>query len=224
MKRLFEIILLCSSLLSCQVLKQEESNRSNSVQLDSAEQSVSPVAAKLEQEEESIFVKDSADYSAAFLKELKASGMKDLSLVDSFLILGPRDTVSFPQIPKISQMTVFTARKGDLAIALTVERINQTTIDYKVEMVEFGKARHISKGKADLNIGFYFGAETDENTRTGTSYLSTQFIDQNDSCYTFIRIGSEDESNRYLLGRLIKNCNGKIIDIGLDNFPTLIEK
>jgi hypothetical protein len=91
-------------------------------------------------------------------------------------------------------------------------------------MVEFGKASYNYKGQADLNPRFYFGAETDESSLSGISYLSTEFSDSRDSCYTYIRLGREEDSGPYLLGNIKKNCNGKIQDIGLDNFPTLIEK
>jgi hypothetical protein len=39
-----------------------------------------------------------------------------------------------------------------------------------------------------------------------------------------ISLGKEEESGNHLLGKIIKNCNDKIKDITLDNFPTLIEK
>jgi hypothetical protein len=39
-----------------------------------------------------------------------------------------------------------------------------------------------------------------------------------------IRLGYEEAISPYLMGKLKKNCNGQIMDITLDNFPTLIEK
>ena len=196
----------------------------NSEQVDLVEQKAEPENTTNTKNDKSIFIKDSADYSTSFLNKMKKSGMKNVSLVDSFLILGQTDTVTFPQTPQIGKRTVLTAKKDELAIALTIERINQTTIDYKIEMVEFGNASYNHKGQADLNPRFYFGAETDESSLSGISYLSTEFSDSRDSCYTYIRLGREEDSGPFLLGKIIKNCNGKLQDIRLDNFPTLIEK
>lgn len=172
-------------------------------------------------ESNSIFIKDRSDYSTRFLKEMAKSGMSNVSLIDSFLIFGQTDTVSFPEVPRIGRRTILTAKKDHLAIAVTVERINQTTIDYRIEIVEFGNAGYTYEGQADLHPGFHFGAEVDENDITGMAYLSFEFSNSNDTCNTSIRLG-EDEHR--LLGKIKKNCNGKIRDIELDNFPMLIEK
>jgi hypothetical protein len=196
----------------------------NSEQDNLVEQKAEPEKKTNVENDKSIFVKDSSDYSTSFLNQMEKSGIKNVSLVDSFLILGLTDTVTFPQIPKIGKRTVLTAKKDELAIALTIERINQTTIDYKIEMVEFGNASYNYKGQADLNPRFYFGSETDESSLSGISYLSTEFRDNEDSCYTNIRLGKEEDSGSYLLGKVIKNCNGKLRSIDLDNFPTLVEK
>jgi len=170
-----------------------------------------------------IHIKDSADYSPTFLRKLEASGLTQVSLVDSFMILGESYKARIPQIPELGKRTALTGRKGDLAIALTVERINQTTIDYRLEMVEFGNASFHSRGQAHLSPHFYLGAETDEGP-SGDAYLSTEFNDLQDSCYTLIRIGSQDPSYPRLLAKLVSNCNGELQDIKLDNYPTLVEK
>lgn len=195
-----------------------------SCQTKNSEQKAEPEKATNAENVKSIFIKDSSDYSSSFLNEMKRSGMKNVSLVDSFLILRPADTVTFPQTPQIGKRTVLTAKKDELAIALTIERINQTAIDYKIELVEFGNASFNYKGQANLNPRFYFESETDESSISGISYLSTEFTDNQDSCYTYIRLGREEVSGPYLLGKIKKNCNGEIQDIGLDNFPTLVEK
>lgn len=205
MYKLIYVILLFSTAASCQTTSSDK------VDAQSANNN-------------SMFVKDSSDYSLKFLNELSESGMKDVSLVDSFMILGERDTISFPKIPKIGKRCVLTAKKGELAIALTIKRVNQTSIDYKIEMVEFGKANFTSEGQADLKPHFYFGSESDENSLTGNSYFSTEFSNNRDSCYTYIRLGREEDSSPYLLGKINKNCNGEIKDVELGNFPTLIEK
>jgi hypothetical protein len=228
MKRIIYISLFFFTLASCHTNKPDKietdiSEEIKSEKDDLVQQMIEQPSSTNEKIDNSMFIKDSSDYSISFLNAMIESGMDNVSLVDSFLILGPTDTVTFPQIPTVGKMTVLTAKKGELAIALTIERINQTTIDFKLEMIEFGKASYHYKGQADLSPRFYFGAETDESSLSGISYLSTEFSSSQDSCYTSIRIGIED-SRPYLLGKIKKNCNGKIMDIGLDNFPTLVEK
>ena len=208
MKQVIHIVLAILILVSC----QNNSEKKDKEQPENAQ----PVEQKAV-----ISVKDSADYSTRFLEEMEKAEMKNVSLVDSFMILGKTDTVIFPQTPKVGTSTTFTAREGDLAIGLIVERINQTTIEYSIEMVEFGNASFNCKGKADLSPRFYFGSEIDQNSLSGNSYLSAEFIDREDTCYTFIRIGKEKHR---LLAKLKKNCNGKHKNIELDNFPILIEK
>lgn len=224
MKQIIYLFFTFSIWTSCYTKNSEPTDNINSEQINLFKQKDDLEKTVHQKHDGQIFVKDSSHYSTSFLNAMEKSGMKNVSLVDSFLILGPTDTVTFPRTPQIGKRTILTAKKNELAIALTIERVNQTTIDYKIEMVEFGNISYNYKGRADLNPRFYFGAETDESSLSGLSYLSTEFSDSQDSCYTYIRLGREENSGPYLLGKIKKNCNGKIKDIGLDNFPTLIEK
>jgi hypothetical protein len=175
--------------------------------------------------ETEIVIKNESDYSEKFIQGLKELGYEKFELKDSLLLINGKDTAYFPETPKIGKQIVLTGKKGNLAIALTVKRINYTTVDYKIEMVEFGKASHNQSGQADIISSFFFGAESDESEKTGNGYFVTEFTEYKDKdCYTFIRLGYDEETGPYLLGKLKKNCNGKIMDIGLDNFTTLIEK
>ena len=192
--------------------------------IDIAEQSGITEMNSKEENNSSIIVHDSSDYSIRFLSQIEESGMTNVILKGGLLILGSSDTVSFPETPEIGNRTVLTAMNDKLAIALTIERINYTSLEYKIEMVEFGQTTYIYKGYADLYPRFYLGSETDESTLSGISYLSTEYNDNRDSCYTYIRLGKEQDSGPHLLAKIIKNCNGKIQDIELDNFPTLVEK
>lgn len=212
---------------SCQANKSDKTEAdisSETEKIDSFERGIQQLDSAHEKNDHSIFIKDRSDYSINFLNVMIESGIDNVSLIDSFLILGQKDTVTFPQIPLIGKKTILTAKKDELAIALTIKRINQTTIDYKIEMVEFGNVSYNYRGQADLIPRFYFGAETDESSLSGISYLSTEFSTHQDSCYTYIRLGKEKDSGPYLLGKIIKNCNGKIKNIDLDTFPTLVEK
>lgn len=174
--------------------------------------------------ETNISIKDSSGYSKHFLNTLKeTNNLGHISLIDNMLILNNKDTAYFPTYPLLGKKTVLTAKKEELAIALTVERINQTTISYRLEMIEFGHASFKEEGKAIITPQFYIGSETDENVLTGNTYPSYQYENTEGNCYTHIRIGKEARVN-FLLAKIIKNCNGKLKDIDLDNFNTLIEK
>lgn len=172
-----------------------------------------------------IIAKNKADYSDNFIAGLKELGYEKFELKDSLLLVNGKDTVYFPSAPKIGKLIVLTGRKNNLAISLTIKRINYTTIDYKIEMVEFGKKRHNQSGQADLISSFFFGAESDISETTGNEYFVSEFTEyKNNDCYTLIRLGFEKTSGPYLLGKVKKNCNGKFMDVDLENFPTLIEK
>jgi len=173
-----------------------------------------------DKKETEIVVKNKADYSEKFIQGLKELGYKKFELIDSLLIIDNKDTVTFSQTPKIGEQRVYTGKQDNLAIAVTIKRINYTTVDYKIEMVEFGKTSHNQTGQSDIISSFFFGAESDEDERTGEGYFVTEFIDNRENnCYTHIRLGDENE-----LAKIIKNCNGKIKDITLDNFTTLHRK
>lgn len=167
-------------------------------------------------------IKNASDYDANFIKELRQQPLGDVTL-DGNLFIEDGQEMSFPFYPKLKKKVVLTGKKDDLAITLTVERINQTTIEYNVEMVESGKPSHIAKGTASITATFYMGSETDENSETGMAYGADEYINMKGDCNTFIRLGKEDEKGR-LLGKLIKNCNDKLEDIDLDSFPTLVEQ
>ncbi len=173
-----------------------------------------------------IFIEDKSQYSAQFISKIRSYGGIDrVDLKGDLVILDQRDSIQFPQIPKVNKRYTLTGKEGDLAIAITVKRINYTTIEYKIEMNEFGKSIKSEMGLADLSPFFFLGSESDIDDQTKESYFCTEFSGGHDSCHLSIRIGNiEDSPERALLAKLIKNCNDKIRDIDLDNFPTLREK
>jgi hypothetical protein len=167
-----------------------------------------------------IVIKNKADYSEHFVKGLKELGFQKIELIDSLLIIDNKDTVLFSDTPKIGEARVYTGKQGNLAIAVTVKRSNYTTVDYQIEMVEFGKTSHTQSGQADIISSFFFGPESNINEQTGEGYFVTEYTDNRaDNCATQIRIGDEND-----LAKIIKYCNGEIKDITLDNFTTLHKK
>lgn len=170
-----------------------------------------------------VVVKNTADYSDAFIEGLREStGFRKFNLEDSLLIVDNQDTILFPQSVKLGDEIQFTGRKGELAIALRVKRINYSTVSYVLEMVEFGKSHHNQKGTADLSSGFFLGSESDEEN--GELYMVDEFIDQRDDCLLKIRIGNAPGNSNSLVCKIVKNCNGKLKNITLTNFPALQEK
>lgn len=172
-----------------------------------------------------IIVENKSDYSKKFIDGLKEIPYKKFTLKDKLLIIDDTDTTYFSEIPKMGERLLLTGEKEGLKITLTVKRLNYTTIDYNIEMIGPGKLKHSQKGQADMASAFFIGDESDTSDSSGLSYFPTEFFDnwEND-CYTYIRLGHEEETGPYLLGKLIKNCNDDIHDIDLDNFPMLIEK
>ena len=167
-----------------------------------------------------IVIKNKAAYSEHFVQGLKELGFQKIELKDSLLIIDNKDTVLFSDTPKIGEARVYTGKQGNLAIAVTVKRINYTTVDYRIEMVEFGKANHTQSGQADIISSFFFGPESNIDEQTGEGYFVTEYTDNRaDNCATQIRIGDEND-----LAKIIKYCNGKIKDITLENFTRLHKK
>ncbi|WP_264791722.1 hypothetical protein [Aureispira anguillae] len=173
-----------------------------------------------------IHIDNKNDYSETFISDLKTiKGLKRADLKGNRMILNEKDTFYFPPILKQKKRIVLTARKDNLAIALTIQQINQTSIKYQLEMVEFGKTSTIRKGIANLSAFFFLASETNTYEKTGVGYLATSFSDKSKSCLTEILIGNMDDApNKPFLVKLTANCNQGIRDINLKNFPTLREK
>ncbi len=214
------IIISCNS-----IVKNKEGVSPPSAPLRTNEVTYDYIGYVEKSQETEIIVKHKSAYSENFIQELRELGYEKFELIDSLLIIEDRDTAYFPAIPEIGKYQVLTGRIDDLTIAVSVERQNYTTINYKVEMVEFGNAIHLESGQADIGSAFFYGAESNTSERTCLSYFVTEYSDYKEGdCYTYIRLGYEEQTGPYLLGKLIKNCNGQLSEITLDNFPTLIEK
>lgn len=166
----------------------------------------------------------SGKYSERFLKALHEH-YKGAILQDSLLTLNTEETFAFPDIPRPGTPIILKGESPLLTITLTVERVNYTTITYHIEMTDSGKLTYSHSGEADLSPHFHLGAEVDEYSNTGSAYLAVEYLDPREGEYgTSIRLGYSEECGPHLLGKLIKNCNGNIRDVGLFDFPTLIER
>ncbi len=171
-----------------------------------------------------LIVKNEADYSPAFLSLLRQNtDFENFYLDGNLMVINGTDSAYFASEPPIGKTIVLHGQKEPLAITLQLKRINQTTVDYTINMMKSGKPAYTQTGSADISPFFFLGAESDEDDASGASYFATEFTTANSDCHTAIRIG-KTESSRNFLGKLIKNCNEDVRDIDLDNFPTLREK
>jgi hypothetical protein len=168
----------------------------------------------------SVSVNKPGKFSESFIKALKELiGSGQYELRDSMLIIDKKDTSYFPGTPAIGQNQTYTGKKGDLSVAIHIQRLNYTTIKYRIEIVEHGKSSHYESGEADLNAGFFLGSEIDEDDLTGNSYPAAEFsFTASEKCFTIIRIGFDYGKG---MAKLNKSCNGKLQSITLENFPTL---
>jgi len=215
-------IILLMALVACQ--PAPDSNK-NTPEAPSPDSSYQTTPAPNDGPAGKLVVKNEADYSPAFLALLRENtDFEKFYLDGNLMVVNDADTAYFSQEPPIGKSLVFTAKKESLAIAVRLKRINQTTVDYTIEMVESGKPAYFESGQADISPFFFLGAESDESDVSGESYMVTEFTATKGDCHTSIRIGQEENTSTGLLGKLIKNCNGKLRDIDLDNFPMLREK
>ena len=206
-KKVVYILLLVSLLIGCKSI----SSKTEVESVDIVEQG--------QVERKEIFIKDSSDYTHKFLNDLNQEGIEVTQLIDSFYIIGKEDTVRFPDLPLFDKSYYFVGEKDDLKISVSVRRRNYNSIAFHITMDKEGIAQYNRKGIAEFGPFFYFGAETDTDFE-GTGYLSTEYWNEyNSDCNISIRIGESD--NGEILCKLIKNCNDKIQDITLDNFPNL---
>lgn len=169
---------------------------------------------------------DSTLYDTDFITQLRMTkGMKTVELQQGKMILNGKDSITFPTFLPLNKYFILTARQENLAIALSVKRINYTSIEYKTELVEFGKASKIERGVAHLSPLFFLGSESDVEEKSQESYFSIPYHNNQGSCYISLRLGQlDDRPNGPLLAKIEKNCNGKIRNISLGNYPTLREK
>ncbi len=175
--------------------------------------------------ETEIIVRRKADYPDQFIEGLKGLGYQRIELRDSFLIVDGKETHSFPVTPKKGGELTFTGVLDKMMMALHVKRITMTTVNYRIEMVEWGKASHNLEGEATLAPDFFQRKETDVHDPSGKHYDVVRFTDNREGdCHVEIRIGTEPMGQPYLLARLRKNCNGKLPDLTSENAPLLHEK
>ncbi len=182
-----------------------------------------------------LIVKDSSNYSSEYLNEFKMflknseyskSYPNTTFLLDSNQITQKGIPASFEiaTFPELNRSFLLTARKDNFALVLSGTRINYSTLKYKLVIVQFGRKSYFLEGFAHVRAKIPIVVDRDFNEFTEQSYLIDEYFDNTDSCQLSIRIGSEESIKNVLFAKISSNCNEKIKNIDLENFPTLIEK
>lgn len=164
-------------------------------------------------------------YDRRFIEETedlrKHSTYNDFQFLDEQLIINRKDTFLFPALPEMHDRFFMTESKDGVRALLMIERVNFTSIDFKI-WLDKGSLQHTSEGRATLLSGFFLGKETEEFR--GKSYPVSEFSyhSEDNDCFAYIRIGKDDRGGYF--ATLSKNCNGKFPDIMAKDFPALWEK
>lgn len=167
-----------------------------------------------------LYIKDSTAYELSFLHSLtQFEGPSTIDIIDTTILFDKVDTIIIPTY----RSAVLTAKQDSIAVALSFNPNNLTSIRYKLEYHCFGKFTHFYEGLAVLNGLFFLGSENDVSSLSDLGYGSTEYTDDRSKNHSIrIRLGYEPESGPYLLGRvLLESKSGDSLDF---NFPTLVEK
>lgn len=169
-----------------------------------------------------ILLKDHTKYSKQFLTRLKTfTYSSHYELRDSMMIIGELDTTYFPTELALQKDYTFAGIKKNRQFELHVKRINYTTVKYMLRLYKSWKMVGEYKGEAHLAPGFFLGAETDEDDRTGNAYLASEYYSTVKNCDISLRIG---ENGSQIKTKVIITCKHKWKNVGLDDCPTLYIK
>lgn len=215
------LILSLYILVSChwqgKTIEHSATNRNNAIS-DSQEHDTTTIT-----NENALRIDDESMYSQIFIGSLrKNKQLQNIQLADGLMILDQNDTTYFPEIPEIGRSLTFIGMTNEIEISLAIRRINYTSIKYNISMHSEQHPTAQTQGVADIGAYFFLGSESDTDDETQANYFSTEYAHTYDTCYTYIRIGNVEESNKKtLLAKLVKNCNGAMADLDLENCPTL---
>ena len=169
-------------------------------------------------------VKDKSQYSARFLAELQDHVMPqngEVSL-DGNTVIFHGDRMMLSPFNQLNETIVLKGNQNNINIELSIKAVNYSSIEYTMLLQENGKS-HTSSGQAHVPATFFLGSESIENPADGISILAHNFsIDAKDDCYGEITIAKDEKTNKFI-GKIFKNCNGKLSELDQDNSPFLSE-
>lgn len=186
----------------------------NSAQTKKAGQATDTTADKL-------YIKDPLQYTQSFINQVRATNYPDkVQLVDSIMTIG-KDTAVFPTILKAGKMYYFKGGIGRRFFALTVIRINYSTIDYDFTLTKQGMTEFLSKGQASISPEFYKASEEDKDNEEGSNYGAALYTSTENGCNFTIRIGLDKDGKGRLRAKIAQQCSNQNVTIPLDDCPVL---
>lgn len=168
-------------------------------------------------------IEDSSMYSVEFINELDSNFeniYKNIVLEEDHLILDKRDTIYFPKKPEIGRVYVLKSSNKMWISELIIERLNQTSISYKVAFTDRLGYKIEEKGIADLKPSFMLGSKTDD-INDELYYLV--YIEKDGNRSIAIRLGLEETNDGQLLARIAIKGIDRCSIIELDKLPTYKE-
>lgn len=166
--------------------------------------------------------------SAEFLKEFNATkkyeGCENSRIKGNKIYNDKEVIAEFPDYPKKGQTVTFTGKKDKLDITLKLKRINYTSLEYNLDLLESGQITHTEKGEVRLRGGFFLGAESFINPEDQESLIfADEYITNDEKSFLTILIGDiEEVKTRYI--EINNYYVAKINKKYKDNFPLLTEK
>lgn len=202
------------------VLILESCGNNNANNINSTSASLQPISTDGGQNK--IFIQDRSNYSKVFLDELTVFNSKEpIRLIDNFIIVG-NDTTSFPGSLTIDKTYSFKAIKDNQRYELTVNRLNQTTLNFNFNLYENDHLLHADKGEAHLGAMFFLGSEGDQDEQNVEGYGSYEYWHKNDDCRLSIRIGIGKDINGKERAKVTFGCEDQSKEsLGIDKCPTM---
>ena len=111
-----------------------------------------------------IFIKDTLKYSMNFINNIKNWNSGELQFIDSLLIIG-NDTALISTKLLLNKKKTFCGCEGEICngcgkdsicYLLVLERINYSTIKYRIEKTVKHIKSYVESGSADLDHNFYY--------------------------------------------------------------------
>ncbi len=169
-----------------------------------------------------ISIDDSLMYDSKFLSKLETGEYfkeqcQSVELENGLMILNTNDTIHFPRELELGKVEVFVGKNESYDLTFEVQRINNTTIKYRLEIIYLGKHQVVIKSEAFIEPYFFFGAESEEFE--GSTYFVDEYQYIDGDCYFNVGIGETDSGIR--MATIHGNCLGSLEDIDSEAFPRL---
>jgi hypothetical protein len=140
-------------------------------------------------------------------------------------IVKPGDTVALPLYPEIGKTYRFKGERKGLAMKLKLKKLNDSAINYQLNIVFPDHKKLNEKGTVYLNKGFYLGSEEREQLSNGIMISCDNYFPKDE--YMEICIGQLKDGNlppdKDPLFVQIQRWVADEPEIDLDNTPELIQ-